>query len=160
MHFAWLRLVEQYHWHKELHTAPSPSICPVFQAGFAACPEFCPVGVLLPAVPPLWSFKPALSWRKVVGCDVLLESTTSSHRWNDPLFLFLCKSVWHIQFWVTGQGIQWKVGRLSALTFLDPSKRPQRFNFLALVIFPDVLETTAPWLPDIQWRRSAEMVII
>lgn len=141
-------------------TALPPSICPVLQAGFAACPDFCPVGVLLPAVPLLRSFKPAPRWCKIVGCDVLLIRTTSSHRQNYLPFLFLCRPLWHIQFWVTGEGIQWKVGRLSALTFLDHSKRPWRFNFLALAIFPDVLETTAPWLPDFQWRRSAEMVII
>lgn len=47
-------------------TALPPSICPVFQAGFAACPDFCPVGVLLQAVPPLRHFKPALSWCKIV----------------------------------------------------------------------------------------------
>lgn len=159
MHFAWLCQVESINKRNFTQLYPQ-AFAMLFQAGFAACPELCPIGVLLPAVTLLWSFKPALSWGKTVGCDVLLISTTSSHRWNYLSFLFLCRPLWHIQFWITGQGIQWKVGRLSALTFLDPSKRPWRFHFLALVIFPDVLETTAPWLPDFQWRQSAEMDII
>lgn len=140
-------------------SSSSSSICPAFQKGFAACPDLWSVGVLLPAVPLLWSFKPTPSWCKIVGCDVTRKYHLLS-RWNYLPFLFLCRPAWHIQVWVTGQGVQWKVGRLSILTFLDPSKRPWRFNFLALVIFPDVLETTAPWLTDFQWRQSAEMAII